>query len=63
MDKKTPHPGVTVQLINQLNNEIFLSVNTNERGKYNFKPPKGKYKIRIFANDKYIYKYDYNNCF
>ena len=61
MDKKTPHPGVIVQLVNVSNNKVFLATNTDERGKYKFLPPKGKYKIRIFANNKYNYKYDNND--
>ena len=61
MDKKTPHPGVTVELVNISNNEVFLATTTSERGKYRFEPPKGQYHLRIFANDKYIYKKDNNN--
>jgi len=61
MDKKTPHPGVTVELVNISNNEVFLATTTSERGKYRFEPPKGQYHLRIFANDKYIYKKDNND--
>ena len=61
MDKKTPHPGVTVELVNISNNEVFLSSSTSERGKYRFEPPKGKYYLRIFANNEYLYKKDEND--
>ena len=60
MDHLTPHPGITVQLENVSDNRIFHSVNTDETGNYHFTPPKGKYKIRIFANNQYIYKKDKN---
>ena len=56
MDKKTPHPGVAVELVNISNSEVFLASLSSERGKYRFEPPKGQYYLRIFANDKYIYK-------
>jgi len=56
MDKKTPHPGVIVQLEDVTNNIIIQSNITDETGKYTFTPPTGKYKIRLFANDSYIYK-------
>ena len=61
MDKKTPHPGVAVELINISNNDVFLATTTSERGKFRFEPPKGQYHLRIFANDQYIYKRNKNN--
>ena len=58
MDKKTPHPGVIVQLVDSKTEEIFSSIISNERGQYSFKPPYGKYLLRIFANQRYQYKTD-----
>ena len=50
MDKKTPHPGVSIELVNNLNDEVFLTTTSGERGKYRFEPPNGEYKAKIFAN-------------
>ena len=57
MDRKTPHPGVTVQLVDNKTDQVLLSNNTNTRGKYKFIAPNGKYSVRIFANDEYQYSY------
>ena len=58
MDKKTPHPGVSIELVNISNNEVFLTTTSGERGKYRFEPPRGEYKVRIFANNQWKYKLD-----
>ncbi|MBT3589209.1 MAG: response regulator [Candidatus Marinimicrobia bacterium] len=61
MDKKTPHPGVVVQLENIVDQKIIQTNITDQTGKYTFTPPIGKYKIRLFANNTYIYKKNNKN--
>jgi signal transduction histidine kinase/CheY-like chemotaxis protein/ligand-binding sensor domain-containing protein len=55
MDQKTAHPGVSIQLINANSENVFITVNSDAAGKFDFRPPPGVYQIRIFANNNYQY--------
>ena len=55
MDKKTPHPGINVQLVDALNGKIYDTKITSDQGDFKFYPSYGKYKIRIFSNNSFEY--------
>ena len=52
-DEKTPHPGVQIELINADNGDLFGSQPTDLLGSFSFRPPNGKWYVRIYSNGKY----------
>ncbi len=54
-DDKTPHPGVQVSMVNVDDGKVLWATSTTLTGKFRFRPPKGKWHLRIYANDNYLY--------
>ena len=54
-DDKTPHPGVQVSMVNADDGKVLWAQFTTLNGKFRFRPPKGKWHLRIYANDNYLY--------
>ena len=54
-DGKTPHPGIELQLVNKIDNSVFISQISDEAGEYKFRPPNGEYYLRMYLNNSYQY--------
>ena len=55
VDEKTPNPGISIELIDLKNNEIFNITHSDENGRFEFYPPEGKWNLRVLTDKGYVY--------
>ena len=55
LDNKTPNPGLLVEIIDAKSGKSFWKTKTSSNGKFSFFVPNGRWNIRTFQDDKYLY--------
>ena len=55
LDNKTPNPGLLVEILDAKTGKIFWKTKTSSNGKFSFLVPNGRWNVRTFQDDKFLY--------